>query len=137
MAHFIDCIETGETPLTDPVSSLEGLKVIWKLYDAEEKNEMVGGLMKVLERTVSLLESKEEKGRGGRAERSTASSSVAAATSGRQHTPTCWPVSSSSCWRVVAAPTRRSANGRVWASGKKPRHRLSSKATDRVATVAR
>ena len=40
MAHFIDCIETGETPLTDPVSSLEGLKVIWKLYDAEEKNEM-------------------------------------------------------------------------------------------------
>ncbi len=40
MAHFIDCIETGEKPLTDPISSLEGLKVIWKLYDAEEKNEM-------------------------------------------------------------------------------------------------
>ena len=36
MAHFIDCIETGRKPLTDPVSSLEGLKVIWKLYEAEE-----------------------------------------------------------------------------------------------------
>ena len=38
MAHFIDCIETGQKPLTDPVSSLEGLKVIWKLYEAEENN---------------------------------------------------------------------------------------------------
>ncbi len=40
MAHFIDCIETGTKPLTDPVGSLEGLQVIWKLYEAEEKNEI-------------------------------------------------------------------------------------------------
>ena len=38
MAHFVDCIETGRKPLTDPVSSLEGLKVIWKLYEAEERD---------------------------------------------------------------------------------------------------
>lgn len=36
MQHFIECIQTGETPLTDPISSLEGLRVIWALYDAEE-----------------------------------------------------------------------------------------------------
>ena len=36
MAHFIDCIETGKTPDTTPEDSLEGLRVIWKLYDAEE-----------------------------------------------------------------------------------------------------
>ncbi|AWT58861.1 MAG: Putative 4,5-dihydroxyphthalate dehydrogenase [Candidatus Moanabacter tarae] len=40
LAHFIDCIETGAKPLTDPVSSLEGLKVIWKLYEAEARNEI-------------------------------------------------------------------------------------------------
>lgn len=40
MAHFIDCIETGQKPLTDGVSSLEGLDIIWKLYEAEEKHEM-------------------------------------------------------------------------------------------------
>ena len=46
MAHFIECIESGEKPLTDPVSSLEGLKVIWKLYEAEENGTMadLGGL---------------------------------------------------------------------------------------------
>lgn len=37
MEHFLDCIETGQTPITDPVSSLEGLEVIWKLYEAERK----------------------------------------------------------------------------------------------------
>ena len=36
MAHFIDCIETGKTPDTTPEDSLEGLRVIWKLYEAEE-----------------------------------------------------------------------------------------------------
>ena len=40
MAHFIDCIETGAKPLSDPVGSLEGLQVIWKLYEAEEHNAM-------------------------------------------------------------------------------------------------
>jgi predicted dehydrogenase len=38
MSHFIECIETGKKPLTDAVSSLEGLKVIWELYEAGEKN---------------------------------------------------------------------------------------------------
>lgn len=40
MRHFIDCIETGATPLTDPEFSLKGLKVIWKLYEAEERREL-------------------------------------------------------------------------------------------------
>lgn len=38
MAHFIDCIDTGARPLTDGPGSLEGLQVIWKLYEAEERN---------------------------------------------------------------------------------------------------
>lgn len=37
MLHFIECIRTGIKPLTDPVSSLKGLRVIWALYDAEQK----------------------------------------------------------------------------------------------------
>lgn len=40
MAHFIECIRTGRTPLTDAVSSLEGLQVIWKLYEAEERGQL-------------------------------------------------------------------------------------------------
>ena len=36
MAHFRDCIETGQPPLTDGRSSLQGLRVIWGLYEAEE-----------------------------------------------------------------------------------------------------
>lgn len=40
MAHFLDCVETGKTPLTDAESSLEGLKVIWKLYEAEDNHEL-------------------------------------------------------------------------------------------------
>jgi len=38
MAHFLDCIETGRRPLTDGPGSLQGLRVIWRLYDAEERN---------------------------------------------------------------------------------------------------
>lgn len=38
MAHFVECIETGAQPLTDAVSSLEGLQVIWKLYEAEDRH---------------------------------------------------------------------------------------------------
>ena len=38
MSNFIECIDTGQKPLTDAVSSCEGLKVIWELYIAEEKN---------------------------------------------------------------------------------------------------
>ena len=40
MAHFIDCIQNKKQPLTDPVSSLEGLQVIWKLYEAEDKHQL-------------------------------------------------------------------------------------------------
>jgi predicted dehydrogenase len=37
MAHFLDCIDTGATPLTDGPGSLQGLRVIWRLYEAQEK----------------------------------------------------------------------------------------------------
>ena len=37
MAHFIDCIETGRTPLTNAPDSLAGLRVIWRLYEAERR----------------------------------------------------------------------------------------------------
>ncbi|MBN1342736.1 MAG: Gfo/Idh/MocA family oxidoreductase [Phycisphaerae bacterium] len=37
IVHFIDCIETGRPPLTDARSSLQGLRAIWRLYDAEQK----------------------------------------------------------------------------------------------------
>jgi len=40
MAHFIECIRTGRKPLTDAVGSLEGLQVIWKLYEAEERGQL-------------------------------------------------------------------------------------------------
>lgn len=35
--HFVECIETGATPLTDAPSSLQGLRVIWRLYEAEQR----------------------------------------------------------------------------------------------------
>jgi predicted dehydrogenase len=35
MAHFLDCIASGATPLTDGPGSLQGLRAIWRLYDAE------------------------------------------------------------------------------------------------------
>ena len=38
MAHFLDCVRTGRRPLTDGPGSLQSLRVIWRLYEAEEKN---------------------------------------------------------------------------------------------------
>lgn len=38
MAHFLDCIETGQQPLTDGPGSLQGLRVIWRLYEAETQH---------------------------------------------------------------------------------------------------
>ena len=38
--HFWFEVETGGKPLTDPVGSLEGLQVIWKLYEAEDSNSI-------------------------------------------------------------------------------------------------
>ncbi len=40
MSHFIECIETGRTPETHAVQSLEGLQIIWKLYEAELAHEL-------------------------------------------------------------------------------------------------
>ena len=40
LAHFLDCIETGARPLTDAPGSLQGLRLIWRLYEAEEKGVM-------------------------------------------------------------------------------------------------
>jgi predicted dehydrogenase len=37
MEHFLDCIDTGAEPLTNARDSLEGLRVIWRMYEAEEK----------------------------------------------------------------------------------------------------
>lgn len=36
--HFVDCVLTGATPLTDGRSALRSLRTIWKLYDAEKAN---------------------------------------------------------------------------------------------------
>ena len=35
MEHFLNCVENRQKPLTDARSSLQGLRVIWKLYEAE------------------------------------------------------------------------------------------------------
>jgi hypothetical protein len=35
--HFIDCVQSGREPLTDGPQSLQGLRVIWRLYEAEER----------------------------------------------------------------------------------------------------
>ena len=40
MAHFLSCIETGATPFTDGFDSLQGLRVIWRLYEAEAENRV-------------------------------------------------------------------------------------------------
>jgi predicted dehydrogenase len=37
MAHFLDCIELKQQPLTDGWHSLQSLRVIWRLYDAEQR----------------------------------------------------------------------------------------------------
>ncbi|NLT42364.1 MAG: Gfo/Idh/MocA family oxidoreductase, partial [Anaerolineae bacterium] len=36
MKHFLDCVESGQRPLTDGPGSLQGLRVIWRLYEAEQ-----------------------------------------------------------------------------------------------------
>lgn len=36
--HFVDCIRTGKKPMTDARSALQGLRIIWKMYDAEKHN---------------------------------------------------------------------------------------------------
>ncbi len=36
MIHFLDCVDSGEEPLTNARDSLEGLRVIWRMYEAED-----------------------------------------------------------------------------------------------------
>ena len=40
MRHFLDCVETGKTPETNPEESLAGLDVIWELYQAEDEHRL-------------------------------------------------------------------------------------------------
>jgi len=40
LAHFLECVETGRRPLTDARTSLQGLRVIWRLYEAESRGEV-------------------------------------------------------------------------------------------------
>ena len=37
MRHFVDCINNKKKPLTDGRSSLQSLRIIWKMYDAEKQ----------------------------------------------------------------------------------------------------
>ena len=37
MEHFLDCIERNQQPLTDGWHSLQSLRVIWALYEAEQR----------------------------------------------------------------------------------------------------
>lgn len=37
LAHFVDCVESGQRPLTDGPRSLQSLRVIWRLYEAERQ----------------------------------------------------------------------------------------------------
>jgi len=37
MEHFLSCLECGHKPLTDGRSSLQSLRIIWRLYEAEER----------------------------------------------------------------------------------------------------
>lgn len=40
MSHFLDCIEGHRAPLTDGPGSLQGLRVIWRLYEAEQQGRL-------------------------------------------------------------------------------------------------
>jgi len=40
LTHFADCLDTGAAPLTDGPSSLQGLRVIWRLYEAERQSAL-------------------------------------------------------------------------------------------------
>jgi predicted dehydrogenase len=37
LVHFVDCLDNGTAPLTDGPGSLQGLRVIWRLYQAEQE----------------------------------------------------------------------------------------------------
>lgn len=37
LEHFVRCVEEGTPPLTDGPGSLQGLRIIWRLYEAERR----------------------------------------------------------------------------------------------------
>ena len=37
LSHFLDCVQTGARPLTDGPGSLQSLRLIWRLYQAEDQ----------------------------------------------------------------------------------------------------
>ncbi|GIF53483.1 putative dehydrogenase [Asanoa ferruginea] len=37
LVHFVDCLDNSSPPLTDGPGSLQGLRVIWRLYEAEQE----------------------------------------------------------------------------------------------------
>ena len=41
ISYFLDCLLEGKKPLTPPEESLQGLRVIWKLYEGERDNQVV------------------------------------------------------------------------------------------------
>ena len=38
--HFLDCVRTGAKPMTDGRSSLQGLRCIWRMYEAEQEGKI-------------------------------------------------------------------------------------------------
>lgn len=40
LGHFVDCVEAGISPLTGGPSTLQGLRVIWRLYRAERQHTL-------------------------------------------------------------------------------------------------
>ncbi len=38
--HFLECIRDGKTPLTDGRTALQGLRCIWRMYEAEKTNNI-------------------------------------------------------------------------------------------------
>ena len=40
MSHFLDCVETGQEPEPNGRDSLQGLRVIWRMYEAEDAHRI-------------------------------------------------------------------------------------------------
>lgn len=40
LAHLSDCVQSGRAPLTDGPGSLQGLRLIWRWYEAEARGAM-------------------------------------------------------------------------------------------------
>ncbi|NLW11928.1 MAG: hypothetical protein GX028_07945 [Clostridiaceae bacterium] len=38
--HFLECVLNKSKPLTDGPSSLQGLRAIWRMYEAEKQNKI-------------------------------------------------------------------------------------------------